>query len=163
MPFGICIADGGRIIYRNPAQNNCSARWRETRLGGSPAVGRGPQAYLAACGFTEEHPKPVEALELRFHTGRGQDNFQHLTWMNCSIHPIDYGGRKKVIAMVDLTRIKELERRVRIRGKIVSLGHVAAGIAHEIRNPLFGHQCSLEGIRENFTDPKRRGYSPAVG
>jgi signal transduction histidine kinase len=56
--------------------------------------------------------------------------------------------------MVDLTRIKELEQQVLIREKMVSLGHVAASIAHEIRNPLSGINVLLEGIRENYTDPE---------
>jgi signal transduction histidine kinase len=40
--------------------------------------------------------------------------------------------------MTDITRIKEMENLLTVNQKMSSLGHVAAGIAHEIRNPLTG-------------------------
>jgi PAS domain S-box-containing protein len=156
MPFGICIAVGGRIIYRNPAQEQLLGPLEgNLSLEEAPLSDDDRKRYLAACRFAEEQDEPVEALELGFHTGSGPDNSQRLTWMHCSIHPIDYQGCKALlIAMVDLTRIKELEQQVLIREKMVSLGHVAASIAHEIRNPLSGINVLLEGIRENYTDPE---------
>jgi signal transduction histidine kinase len=40
--------------------------------------------------------------------------------------------------MMDMTKTKELEHLLTIQDKMASLGRVAAGIAHEIRNPLSG-------------------------
>jgi signal transduction histidine kinase len=59
-----------------------------------------------------------------------------------------------LINMVDITRTKELEQLMLIREKMASLGQVAAGIAHEIRNPLSGINVFLDGIKENFQDPE---------
>lgn len=155
MPFGICIAVDGQIIYRNPAQEKLFGPLEgRLRLEDAPLADDDRQRYLAACRFAETRQQAVEALELGFRTGHGPRNAPQLTWMHCSIHPIDYRGRKALlIAMVDLTRIKELEQQVLIREKMASLGHVAAGIAHEIRNPLSGINVLLESIRENFADP----------
>ena len=38
----------------------------------------------------------------------------------------------------DLTRIEQLEERERLRDRLASLGEMAAGIAHELKNPLAG-------------------------
>ncbi len=48
--------------------------------------------------------------------------------------------------ITDITHVKELERIVNTKDKMASLGHAAAGIAHEIRNPLSGINIYLSGI-----------------
>jgi len=76
-------------------------------------------------------------------------------WADCRACAIDYLGRRALlINMMDVTRSKELEYMIGIKDKMISLGHVAAGIAHEIRNPLSGINVFLDSIRENFQDPE---------
>jgi len=41
-----------------------------------------------------------------------------------------------VYAFADLTEMRRLEREVRMRDRLAAVGRMAAGIAHEIRNPL---------------------------
>lgn len=47
-------------------------------------------------------------------------------------------------------RIRELEKRLFATERLYSLGVIAAGIAHEIRNPLGALQANLEMTRETF-------------
>ncbi len=155
MPFGICIAVAGAIVYRNSTQERLLGPLDQcVKLADAPLPAEDLKRYLAACDFAARTGRPVDDLELQFYPQGKPRDPHHLVWMHCSINPIDYRGQKALlIAMLDLTRMKELEHQVLIREKMASLGHVAAGIAHEIRNPLSGINVLLEGIRENFQDP----------
>ncbi len=48
----------------------------------------------------------------------------------------DSGAVGYVYLFDDLTMLKRLEREVRLRDRLAAVGRLAAGIAHEIRNPL---------------------------
>lgn len=52
------------------------------------------------------------------------------------------GGR--VLLFQDVTALVHLEEKVRQSEKLAAVGQLAAGIAHEIRNPLAGMSASLE-------------------
>ncbi|MBI4487407.1 MAG: PAS domain-containing protein, partial [Acidobacteria bacterium] len=43
-----------------------------------------------------------------------------------------------VLFFKDLTQVEQLEERERLRDRLASLGEMAAGMAHELRNPLAG-------------------------
>src|SRR5437660_608516 len=47
-----------------------------------------------------------------------------------------------VMFFKDLTQVEQLEERERLRDRLASLGEMAAGIAHELKNPLAG----IEGM-----------------
>jgi two-component system nitrogen regulation sensor histidine kinase GlnL len=60
-------------------------------------------------------------------------------------------ARGVVLALRDQTRIRELENRLSRSDRLAALGTVAAGVAHEIRNPLAGIRGAaqlLEGERD---------------
>ena len=48
----------------------------------------------------------------------------------------DHGVLGHIYSFADLTEIRRLEREVRMRDRLSAVGRMAAGIAHEIRNPL---------------------------
>src|SRR5207247_8255623 len=52
----------------------------------------------------------------------------------------DDGGQPTgaVMFVKDLTEVEQLEERERLRDRLASLGEMAAGIAHELKNPLAG-------------------------
>ena len=57
---------------------------------------------------------------------------------------------KSVASFLDITRIKELEHLLRIKDRMTSLGRVAAGIAHELRNPLSGLNLHLTNLERTL-------------
>jgi two-component system, NtrC family, sensor histidine kinase PilS len=52
-----------------------------------------------------------------------------------------------ILIFQDLTQLKRLEKAVRRSEKLAAVGQLAAGIAHEIRNPLAGISGSLQLLR----------------
>ncbi len=49
-----------------------------------------------------------------------------------------------------LRRMKEMEDRIRRAERLSSLGHLAAGVAHEIRNPLNAMGLGLQRLKKEF-------------
>jgi len=56
------------------------------------------------------------------------------------------------LMLVDRTEIKKLEAELSMRDRLAALGELAAGIAHEIRNPLNGIQLMLGLVQEDLSD-----------
>ncbi len=72
------------------------------------------------------------------------------------------GNRRGVIAIFqDITDAKQLEERLRLKDRMAAIGELAAGIAHEIRNPLAAicgsvevlqNELSVEGENKNLLE-----------
>jgi two-component system sensor histidine kinase PilS (NtrC family) len=60
------------------------------------------------------------------------------------------GGR--VLLFQDVTKLVHLEERLKQNEKLAAVGQLAAGIAHEIRNPLASMSGSIEMLRESLPD-----------
>ncbi len=75
----------------------------------------------------------VKRAEYLYRTRRGE------RWLGLTISPLYNSKRErigKVLIFSDLTELKSLERQVRLREWLSSLGEVSLGIAHELRNPM---------------------------
>ena len=60
-----------------------------------------------------------------------------------------------------LQKLKEMEDRVQLAERLSSLGHLAAGVAHEIRNPLNAMGMGLQRLKREFLpqdDSKKEEY-----
>ena len=61
-------------------------------------------------------------------------------------------GRTGVlVTFQDVTEVRRLERGARIQQRLAAVGEMAAGIAHEIRNPLASMSGSIQVLREELT------------
>jgi two-component system, NtrC family, sensor histidine kinase PilS len=62
-------------------------------------------------------------------------------------------GRGAICSFQDLTDIKRMEEQVRQADRLAAIGRLAAGLAHEIRNPIGSIRGSVEVLGESL-DPK---------
>jgi two-component system sensor histidine kinase PilS (NtrC family) len=60
----------------------------------------------------------------------------------------------RVVIFQDLTPIRQMEERVRIADRLAGVGEMAAGLAHEIRNPLASIAGSSQLLREAADIPE---------
>jgi len=61
----------------------------------------------------------------------------------------------QVFIFQDLTPIKQMEERIRIADRLAGVGELAAGLAHEIRNPLASIAGSSQLLRSRRGWPAR--------
>src|SRR5207237_5572051 len=59
-----------------------------------------------------------------------------------------------VLFFKDLTQVEQLEERERLRDRLASLGEMAAGIAHELKNPLAGIEVMAGLLRRQVSESK---------
>lgn len=60
-----------------------------------------------------------------------------------------------IITFRDLSDVRELQRKVRAAERLATIGTVASGVAHEIRNPLFGISATAENIADVFSEDEQ--------
>jgi PAS domain S-box-containing protein len=145
----IAIVQDDHIVYQNPEQRRLLRSL--------------PQS-IVPLSFETVHPDDIEKvrktyqslrsgkvrtaeIDFRFTLPTEKDSETSMKWVYCRASSIEYRGNDAILVnIVDLTRAKETERLLRIQDKMTSLGHVATGIAHEIRNPLSGINIYLSTL-----------------
>ena len=70
------------------------------------------------------------------------------------------GGESKELGVIgvfrDLTRVRQLEDRLRRSDRLAAIGELAAGLAHEIKNPLTSLLTFSRHLARRFEDPDFR-------
>jgi two-component system sensor histidine kinase PilS (NtrC family) len=86
-------------------------------------------------------------IETAYKTGDGRQIALGFT----ATHLKTPGGNAGLLfAFQDVTDIKRLERDARLRQRLAAVGEMAAGIAHEIRNPLASMSGSIQILRQEL-------------
>jgi len=154
MPEIISVSREGHVIYRNRAMHRM--------LGTSPIDDAGP-VPLAERLHPDDLPRVEElfrkvatesqeiadVLEVRLRASDG-------TWRTCDVSAVlvEVGGRPTVVASGrDVTERQRTRAKMLVTDRMASLGTLAAGIAHEINNPLAYVTGNLEAAAEMIDGP----------
>lgn len=156
-PFGIFTTTGFAITFSN--------RYNQ-ELAGLDAEGGHPDAFRAAIHPEDrdrvltEFAKAVEAgrpyeTVFRFLQQDGSSRkvlSRRIPLAHQPGEPVRYQGFN-----IDVTALDQMQVRLSRAERLATLGQVAAGIAHEIRNPLVGIGATTRLLMDDFeaTDPRR--------
>lgn len=140
MPDGLLnISHDGVIVAANPAA---------TALLGGPdtaLVGHHLSSIFSSIGAPQPTPEIQEWCTLRSHG-------KHLEILQL---PLKDGSDQHMVLIRDRTELAGLEQELHRNEKLAAIGRMAAGVAHEIRNPL----SALRGFAQFFSK-KLAGRDP---
>ena len=145
-PNGVIALDQNRrVIMMNKAARRYILPERMAEaVKGNPVERYLPQPEFAAkLADVLAKRSDLEKMELNLGEGTGKKNYS-LKIFNLSRGPLNGA----TIILQDLTEQRKLDEEVARMGRVASIGQLAAGVAHEIRNPLTGIAITLDILRD---------------
>ena len=129
----LTLGEDGRITYLNPAAEHLT--------GVSDHAARGQPLSTLLPDLAASILRPRERGRPEVHL-RAYDGRERI--LGYATAPLAGGASGQVILFQDLTELRQMEEAVRRADRLAVVGGMAAGLAHEIRNPLASMCGSIE-------------------
>lgn len=107
------------------------------------------QELIAGFGQSEEKHRHGQLLVVK---GRERFFSLHKSILHSPQLPTEDAGR--VILIEDITELKTLENELAHSERLASVGRLAAGVAHEIGNPVTGIACLAQNLKYEVENPE---------
>jgi PAS domain S-box-containing protein len=147
-PIGIAVVDrSGKTTYSNPVFQ----RMMGIEQMGVTSVTKFPQL--------KEMVEECQGLKQGESTGREEVNIRKDLILSVSGAPLynAHGDLEGVVLLIEnITERKKLERRLFQSEKLASVGQMAAGVAHEINNPLTSISLNAQTLLSKEEDEAKR-------
>jgi two-component system, NtrC family, sensor histidine kinase PilS len=91
----------------------------------------------------------VRSMRLDFQFRRGDGSVIDLG-LSVAALPLPNGSRGYIYTFQDVTDVRRFEQNARLQQRLAAVGEMAAGIAHEIRNPLASMSGSMQMLKEEL-------------
>uniref|UniRef100_B8DL77 histidine kinase n=1 Tax=Nitratidesulfovibrio vulgaris (strain DSM 19637 / Miyazaki F) TaxID=883 RepID=B8DL77_NITV9 len=133
LPVGLLVTDGDGAITMANASVAAMLRQKQERLEGSPLGGRWGVDWRGACDDLAAG-KPVMERECELVAEDGRVVPASLSASRIVNEDGEFLGHLFILR--NLEEVKRLQDQLRRNERLSALGNLAAGVAHEIRNPL---------------------------
>ncbi len=111
------------------------------------------EPYPAWLELIKDNTPDIRRQALPLDIKRPDNTHLHLeTAMASLLNGDSDSGSSTLLIFRDITRRKNMEKHIARSDKLVSLGILAAGIAHEIRNPLTGITLMLDDLHDRIAN-----------
>ena len=164
-PDGVVISRDGIILYANRAAVSLLRYDSPQQLvGQSMAVFLDPQSIQMMVRRIRHMLTTGERIPPREYRATRRDGSTVVA--EISSIPIEFGGKPAVLAFArDVTERVQLRAQLEQADRLTALGMMAAGVAHEINNPLTFITLATDLLRQRFTsgDESARGLLDDIG
>ncbi|HQQ73930.1 MAG TPA: ATP-binding protein [Pseudomonadales bacterium] len=157
LPMAVCsLGDDGEVLLWNRAMVELTGIATETVLGSTAVTLPEPWGHLIddflQDGFLQDSQTHMRKQTVEI------DGSKH--WL--SLHKATLGGgdlvdsEGHIIMIDDMTETEQLEQELLHSERLASIGRLAAGVAHEVGNPVTGIACLAQDLKFESDQPEVR-------
>jgi two-component system, NtrC family, sensor histidine kinase HydH len=160
LPIGLIATDGSDVIQvYNASAKELIGLDADRVIGGRPRVCL--PAKLAQMFSGKEMDGPI-VRQTEIHLTRLPEKDKTLQLASMVVLDDSGGFAGEVLLIRDLTTVKRLEKELRRSERLAALGKMAAGVAHELRNPLSSIKGLAVVLKSNFSHASKEAETADI-